>query len=460
VDWITLLPPVLAIGLAIWKKDVFIALISAIFVSETLINGFVPTAGFVATIERIVMVFADAGNTRVLLFSLLIGALLALVNDSGGVNAFVKKILNMGFGKTPQQVGLIPTLTGIFIFIETNMSILTAGILSQSLFDRYKMSRARLAFIIDSTSGPISVLILLNAWGALILSLLEEYTAENSVSILVATIPLNFYALIVLVMVFYTVFTNRVHGTMKTYEQALQTNNTEIEKPETSAEETPTATKARYMVIPILCLISGMLLFMFWTGDGDIMAGSGSKSVLYATSTSLLVAWLLLRIDNQFKHRQLVEISFKGMSHLLPLVLTVLLALALGASLKQLGTGQFVAGLLTDNLPIWSLAAIIFIASGIISFTTGTSWGTFSIMVPIAMPLALSSGLPPALLLSAVIGGGVFGDHCSPISDTTIISSLGADCDHLDHVSTQLPYALTAGAMTVILYIISATIMI
>lgn len=457
MDWLTLVPPVLAIALAIWKKDVFIALLSAIFVSEALINNFSLSAGFIATLERIVMVFSDQGNTRVLIFSLLIGALLALVNDSGGVKAFVKKILASGFGRTPQQVGLIPTLTGIFIFIETNMSILTSGIVSQSLFDRYKMSRARLAFIIDSTSAPISTIIMLNAWGALILSLIQDYVAEESVSVLVATIPMNFYALIVLAMVFYTVFTNRVHGTMKSHEASLIAKATEDEKQQKSGEEIA-ASRVRYMVVPLICLVGGMLFFMYWTGNGDLMKGSGSKSVLYSTTFAILVAWILLRVEKRYHHRELITIAFKGMSRLLPLVMTVLLALALGASLKQLGTGQFVAGLLTESLPIWSMAAIVFVISGIISFTTGTSWGTFSIMIPIAMPLALSTGLPPSLLLSAVIGGGVFGDHCSPISDTTIISSLGAGCDHLEHVSTQIPYALTAGLMAILFYIATSLI--
>lgn len=459
MDLLTLLPPALAIGLAIWKKDVFIALISAIFVSEILLNDFSIGAGFFATLERLVLVLGDAGNTRILLFSLLIGALLALMNDSGGVKAFVKSIIGLGFGKTPRQVGLIPTFTGIFIFIETNMSILTSGIVSQSLFDRYKMSRARLAFIIDSTSAPISVLILLNAWGALILSLLHDYGPDQALSVMLGAIPLNFYALIILAMVFYTVLTNRVHGTLKSYEHAEQNRAPAVLKEQATSEDSISATKARYMLLPLACLISSMLFFMYWTGEGDIMSGSGSKSVLYATAASLLLAWVILGFEKQFAHRQMVKISFKGMSQLLPLVMTVLLALALGASLKQLGTGEYVASLLTENLPIWSLAALIFITSGIISFTTGTSWGTFSIMIPIAMPLAFASGLPPSLLLSAVIGGGVFGDHCSPISDTTIISSLGAGCDHLDHVSTQLPYALTAGLVTILIYIFSSLLM-
>jgi tetracycline resistance efflux pump len=466
LDLLVILPPIVAVLLAIWKKEVFIALIAALFCSELLLVNFDLFSGVLLTLDRVVNVFSSAGNTRVLLFSLLIGALMALIKESGGVNAFVKWVTDKGMAKSPKQVAMLPTLTGIFVFIETNMSILTAGIVSQRLFDKFKLSRARLAFIIDSTCAPVSVLILLNAWGAYILGLLEGYEFSDTAAILIKTIPLNFYAIIVLVLVFYTVLSNRTHGTLKKFEQALNDheNNrsaqqSDSERQEQLAQEQLAqeqrfpATKARYMMLPLLVLVSGMLLFMLYTGNGDIMAGSGSKSVLYATASAVLVAWLLLRIDSELKHKDLLAIAFRGMSKLLPMVLTVLLAFALGASLKALGTGVYIASLMSSSLPFWMLTSVIFLVASFISFTTGTSWGTFGIMIPIALPLASVTGIPPELLVSAVIGGGVFGDHCSPISDTTIISSLGAGCDHFDHVATQIPYALFAGIITALAYI-------
>ena len=208
------------------------------------------------------------------------------------------------------------------------------------------------------------------------------------------------------------------------------------------------------MVVPLLSLIGLIFLFMYWTGDGEIRSGDGSKSILYATVLSCIIAYVMMLSSGRFTHIKLVEIGFKGMNELLQLVTIVLLSLALGASLKILGTGIFVAGIASDNLPVIFIVPMLFLASSLMAFTTGTSWGTFALMIPIGVPLIQILGLPPAFVISAILGGGVFGDHCSPISDTTMISSVAAGCSLLDHVRTQLPYALVGGVLTFIVYII------
>lgn len=446
MDWIVILPPVLAIAVAVWRKEVIIALVLALFFSEIIIAGWNPAAGFAGAVDRIVAVFDSPGNTRVLLFSLVVGALIEYIQVSGGVSACVQKLTKMGLTKTPRQVGLLTTFTGLIIFIETNLSILTAGILSRGLFDKFNLSRERLAYIIDSTCAPVAVLVLLNGWGAYLLGLISNYELSEPVYTLAMTIPLNFYAVLTVFLVFYTVLTGNVHGPMKTAE-TFQTES-DLDDPEPP-------TKARYMLIPLSVMTFGIVFFLWLSGDGNIMQGSGSTSVLWATSLAVAVAYLMLLGERVFAHKELVDISFNGMSNLLPLVSIVLLSLALGASLQALGTGEFVASMIGGFLPPFAIAPLIFIAAGIIAFTTGTSWGTFAIMVPIGLPLALSLGISPALVLSALIGGGIFGDHCSPISDTTIISSLAAGCDHYDHVRTQLPYALTTGTLTVLLYLLA-----
>lgn len=446
IDWIVILPPILAIAVAVWRKEVIIALVLALFFSEIIIAGWDPASGFTEAINRIVAVFESPGNTRVLLFSLIVGGLIEYIQVSGGVSACVRKLTNMGLTKTPRQVGLLTTFTGLFIFIETNLSILTAGILSRGLFDKFRMSRERLAYIIDSTCAPVAVLVLLNGWGAYLLGLISNYELSEPVYTLAMTIPLNFYAVLTIIIVFYTVLTGNVHGSMKTAE-TFQTES-DLDDPEPP-------TKARYMLIPLGVMTFGIVFFLWITGDGNIMQGSGSTSVLWATALAVAVAYLMLLGEKVFTHRQLVDISFDGMSNLLPLVSIVLLSLALGASLQALGTGAFVASMIGRFLPVITITPLIFVAAGIIAFTTGTSWGTFAIMVPIGLPLALSLSIPPALILSALIGGGIFGDHCSPISDTTIISSLAAGCDHYDHVRTQLPYALVVGTATIVLYFLA-----
>ena len=428
-----------------------------------------------------------------MIFSLLIGALLAYIRDSGGVTATVEKLVNKGIAKSKRQVGGLTMFTGMVIFIESNLSVLTAGILSRDLFDKFKMSRARLAYIIDSTSAPVCILVLLNGWGAYVLALLNNYElGQSSVAILWGAVAFNFYAIIALLMVVYTVVTDRVHGPLKATELALNTDDnvqsssvsassidaSSLEQsashskvsPNTVPQETLSqailqetmipATKARFMLVPLFSMIFGMFFFMYWSGNGDITQGSGSKSVLYATCLALAVSYFLLRFSKRFEHKELVEIGFKGIGELLPLVTIVLLSLTLGASLKELGTGYFIAGIVGEHLPLILVVPMLFLAGAVISFSTGTSWGTFAILIPIGVPLIQALGLPPSLVIAAILGGGIFGDHCSPISDTTAVSAIASGCDLLEHVKTQMPYALFGGAVTLVAYIIASIVMI
>jgi Na+/H+ antiporter NhaC len=471
MDWLSVLPPLVAIIIVIWKKEVILALLTAVFTSEVLLafqsQNNVIFHGFVGSLERVVSVVSSGGNARILIFSLLIGALLAYVRDSGGVTATVEKLVNNGIAKSKRQVGTLTMFTGMVIFIESNLSVLTAGILSRDLFDKFKMSRARLAYIIDSTSAPVCILVLLNGWGAYVLALLNNYElGQSSVSILWGSVAFNFYAIIALLMVVYTVVTDRVHGPMKKSELALRSEISQKSNPQESLsqailqESMVPATKARYMLVPLLTMIFGMFFFMYWSGNGDITQGDGSKSVLYATCLGLAVSYFLLRFSKRFEHQQLVEIGFKGIAELLPLVTIVLLSLTLGASLKELGTGYFIAGIVGEYLPLIFVVPMLFIAGAIISFSTGTSWGTFAILIPIGVPLIQALGLPPSLVIAAILGGGIFGDHCSPISDTTCVSAIASGCDLLEHVKTQMPYALFGGALTLVAYVIGSIIMI
>ncbi|MCG9769795.1 sodium:proton antiporter [Pseudoalteromonas piscicida] len=456
--WYSILPPLIAIAVVFWRKEVIIALILALVSSELLLalHGQQPLiAGtFVGSIERVIEVATSAGNSRILIFSIVIGALLAYIRESGGVAATVNMLLNRGVAKSKRQVGLLTMFTGTAVFIESNMSVLTSGIVARGLFDKFKMSRARLAYIIDSTSAPVCILILLNGWGAYVLGLLSNYELEQSaVSILWGSVAFNFYAIIALLIVLYTIVFDKVHGPMRAAEQELKHHTAEI-------SSGPSATKSRYMLIPLITLIVSMIGFMFWTGDGVLANGSGSKSVLYATILASTVAYLLLLTGKRFSHHELMDVGFKGMGELLPLVSIVLLSLTLGASLKELGTGTFVASLVGDYLPIYLIVPVLFITGAIMSFTTGTSWGTFAILIPIGVPLIQALGLPPSLVLGAILSGGIFGDHCSPISDTSAVSALASGCDLLTHVKTQLPYALVGGVLAINCFFIASLIMI
>ena len=455
MEWFKILPPLVAVAIVLWKKEVILALILSIFVSEWLLissaGSMAPVLGSLNTLERITAVFSDAGNTRILIFSVMVGALLAYMRSSGGVTGLVKALISKGFAKSPRQVSLMASFTGVVIFVESNLSVLTAGILSRGLFDKFGISRAKLAYIIDSTSAPICILILLNAWGAYILALLSNYDLGISAAeVLWGSVAFNFYAFITLAVVFYSSWTGKYYGPLART-VAHQSDESEDAIEETVQEQEG---KAIFMVLPILTMVLGMVGFMFWTGNGVLSEGSGSKSVLYATTLACLLAYLMMLFSGRFKHGQLVKIGFTGMSELLPLVAIVLLSLALGASLKELGTGLYVSQIVGDFLPLYLIAPMLFIVGGIIAFSTGTSWGTFAILIPIGVPIIQALGLPPSFIVAAILGGGIFGDHCSPISDTTAVSAIASGCDLLEHVTTQLPYALATGAVTILLYFV------
>lgn len=444
-------PPVVALLVAVWTRNVYWALGIAILVSETLLAGFNPALGALGSIDRSVGVFGDGGNARILLFCLIIGALIAYVQKAGGFEGMVSLLNRSGFASTPRRAGLVTAIAGVILFIETNVSLLATGLLGQPIFDRVQLSRARLAYIIDSTCAPVSVLILLNGWGAFVLGLLVANGVEAPLEVLVGTIALNVYALITIGLVFFTVISNRTFGPLAAADAAAANR---IEPPVERAMVPSEKGHAIYFAAPMLVLVFGSIGFMVWTGDGNILRGSGSKAILWSVVLATALAFTFLALQRSARGN-LIDTGFKGMGDLLPAVAIIFLALALGDSLKALGTGAFLASLAQGITVPALLPAILFLAAGLTAFTTGTSWGTYGILIPIAIPLAVGAGMPLPLVVAAVLGGGVFGDHCSPISDTTIIASFASGCDHIEHVRTQLPYALVAGGLATLIYVVA-----
>lgn len=445
MEWLSALPPVAALLVAVLTRNVYWALGFAILLSEMLMAGLNPAMGALTSIDRAAGVFADSGNTRILLFCLIIGALIAYLERANAFAAMVNWLSRTGLAGGPKRAGFVTAISGVIIFVETNVSLLASGLLGRRLFDRTGLSRARLAYVIDSTCAPVSVLILLNGWGAFVLGLLATNGVEAPLGVLVESVPLNAYALLTLGIVFLVVMTNRSIGPMRD----LDAQTADI--PETDGNDVQEGSLLAF-ILPMLILVGGSIGFMAWTGNGNVLAGSGSRSILWAVCIATAVAFVILLMRRQ-PASELIDAGFKGMGDLLPAVTIIFMALALGDSLRALGTGAFIAQLASTMPYDWAIPAILFIAASITSFTTGTSWGTYGILVPLAIPLAVGAGVPLPLALAAVLGGGVFGDHCSPISDTTIIASLASGCDHIEHVRTQLPYALIAGAGTVIFYL-------
>jgi tetracycline resistance efflux pump len=461
--WISLLPPLFAIALAIATRQVYIALAAGIWLAYTILAAWNPIAGLGGAIDGAIAVLADAGNTRVILFTLVIGALIATVEASGGVRGFVQRVEERRWVTNGRRAQWLAWLVGFVIFIESNITVLVAGAVSRPLFDRFRVSREKLAYLIDSTSAPICILIPLNAWGAFVLGQLGQLGVEQPLNVLVTSIPLNFYALAAVLMAATTVALGLNLGPMKRAElrtaggELLSHGAKPLLDPEVLApppnEKIPP--RALNMLIPIAVMVVTMPVGLYITGDGDLRAGSGSTSVLWAVLTALATCWVMLVAQRAYTVDELTRLGLKGAGGLMSLALVLLLALALGAVTRDLGTGAYVAGATAELLPPYVFLPLVFWVAAFIAFSTGTSWGTFAIMLPIAVPAAMAMELPLAPFVAASLSGGIFGDHASPISDTTIISSMAAATDHIDHVRTQLPYALIAGGVATIAFAVA-----
>ncbi|MBB3167090.1 Na+/H+ antiporter NhaC family protein [Simiduia aestuariiviva] len=445
--WTSLLPPLMAIGLALLTRQVYLALFAGIWLGFFQLLDVNALSALGAAIEATIAVLASPGDARVVAFTLVIGAFILTLERSGAVTGFVQYLERSRWVNNGKRSQWMAFVIGVVIFIESNITVLVAGTVARPLFDRFKVAREKLAYIVDSTSAPICILIPLNAWGAFNLGLLDGLGVEQPLKVLLASIPLNLYAIVAVLTTAVVIARNINIGPMAAAEvrtQGGERGGIEVGDPVT-ADVKP---QLHNMVWPVLALIVAMPLGLYATGDGDLFAGSGSKSVLWASLTALTLVSVLVLAQRVMSLDKLSHTWLEGAGRMLPLAIVLVLALALGSVAKALGTGVFVAGLVGDTVPLWLLPLVIFLVAGVIAFSVGSSWGTFSIMLPIAIPIAAALNIDPALFVAAVLSGGIFGDHASPISDTTIVSSLAAGTEHIDHVRTQLPYALIAGGIS------------
>lgn len=458
--WISVLPPVLAIVLALWTRQVYMSLAGGLVLGWTILAGWNPLVGTADAIQATVAVFQDEGNTRALLFTLVIGSLIATVEASGGVRGFVTYLERTNWVTSGKGALMLAYLTGPLIFIESNINVLVRGAVSRPLCDRHKVSREKLSYVIDSMSACICILIPMNAWGAYNLQILSGLGVERPLVVFLEAVVLNFYAIAAIFLTLFVILRGWDIGPMKKAEERTRDGlllwpdatpmiDEEILSPKITDKIPPRAVN---MIAPIVVMVLTMPFALWVTGDGDILAGSGSTAVLWAVLAGLGTSWVMLLAQRAYTQDELVRIGLKGAGGLVPLALILLLAIALGAVTRDLGTGVYVASITSGVLPPVVFLPLVFIVAGAIAFATGTSWGTFAIMLPIAVPAAGAMGLPLAPFVAASLAGGVFGDHCSPISDTTIISSMAAATDHIDHVRTQLPYALVAGGIATVCF--------
>ena len=459
--WISILPPLIAITLAIKTRQVFISLAAGIWMGWIVLTGWRPFAGLGATLESFVNVFQEPGNTRVIIFSALVGSLIALTQRSGGVEGFVNFLLKRKWIETRRSAQLLAWFLGVIIFIESSIKILIVGTTCRPLFDRLKISREKLAYIADATSAATCMLIPLNAWGAFTIGLLTAQNVKNPTSVLIGSIPFNFYAIITVVMVFVLVYKNFDFGPMKQAEERVKNGQLLREGAQPLMDEDIVEMEpiegvrhlGRNMLIPVIVMSAFMPVALIITGNGNLTQGSGSTAVFWSVMLAIFVAAVMYRFQKIMSVKELMDVILKGAGGMISLAILMMLAFSLGDTCKQLGTGRYVANLTSQFLHVGLVPVLVFAVSGFVAFSTGTSFGTFALMIPLAVPFVETLGVNLPLVVSAVLGGGVFGDHCSPISDTTLVSSMATASDHIDHVRTQMPYALTAAGIAALVYL-------
>ncbi len=471
-QWWSIVPPIVAIGLALLTKEVFSSLLVGIF-TGTLIYAVGTDANIVmGTLETAFTMMAKKVDFNILIFCSLLGALVYLISLSGGTVAYGRASTRIIRGRRSSLAST--SGLGLAIFIDDYFNCLTVGTVMRPITDLYKVTRAKLAYIIDSTAAPVCIIAPISSWAAAVGSSLKDTGAfDSELGAFVATIPWNFYALFSLVLVFFLCWTDFDFGPMKCAEDRLRREGVDPTATSTTGDNqlkyNPNGTTWD-MLVPLGALIVFAVLALMYTGGywGDdakyhtfmaaIGNSSASISLVFASFGALIVALLMYVPRRLMSFAQFAEGSVEGMKMMLPANIILILAWTLsGVCRELLSTPQFMQQVVTaSGMGVTFLPVIVFALAAFLAFSMGTAWGTFGILIPIVVPIV--QALDPALtvvVLSATLAGSVFGDHCSPISDTTILSSAGSGCSHIEHVSTQLPYALLVAGSAAVGYLVA-----
>ncbi len=477
VGWLSILPPVIAIVLALITKEVISSLIVGIF-SGTLIYAFSTGGGIVKATDVTLTLMGEklGDNTSIILFLGFLGALVAVITMAGGSRAYGEWAGNKIKTKKGAQLGT--SLLGTLIFIDDYFNCLTIGTVMRPVIDKHHISRAKLAYIIDATAAPICIIAPISSWAASVISQMNGLEvngqALNGMETFMATIPYNLYAILTLIMVVVLCVTNIEFGPMAKFEEEARNNkgNLSVGMDQEGGDEfarMKISSKGSVfdLIIPIAALIIFAILSMLYIGgyfEGGMTLAEGfgntdaGIALAIAGFGALVVAFILFVPRQILDFKEFMEGITIGVKSMVGAFIILILAWTIsGVCRDLLGTGEFVGELVRQShMPAALIPAIVFLVAGALAFAMGTSWGTFGILIPIVTMVCGS--VAPELVtaaLAATLAGAVFGDHCSPISDTTILSSTGAGCKHIDHVSSQIPYTLVVAACCFVGYLIA-----
>ncbi len=491
---LTLIPPVVAILLAFITKNVVLSLFLGVFSGCFMLDlkGWdlysAVIDAFLRFSTEVLGALADSWNAGIVLQCLAIGGLIALVSKMGGAKAIADALVKRA--RTPRSSQFATWLMGLFIFFDDYANSLTVGPIMRPVTDRMKVSREKLAFIIDATAAPIAGIALISTWVAYEVGLIRDGyqmipIEANAYGVFVETIPYRFYNIFILLFIIFTIWFMREFGPMRKAEIRARTEGKVISDNSTpmAAEESSSLKPAENVklsiwnaIIPIGTLIGAAFLGFYFNGyhaiddkallDSinasplsfasmrDCFGASDASVVLFqAALIASMVAIAMAVVKKIMPVKDAIETWVTGVKSMNITAVILLLAWSLSGVIKELGTATYLVNVLSDTLPAFLLPSIIFILGSIISFATGTSYGTMGILMPLAIPLAYALQADPSFVIlnvGSVLTGAIFGDHCSPISDTTILSSMGSACDHIDHVKTQLAYACTVAVIAVV----------
>ncbi len=448
-----LLPAFIAIILALKTKEVYLSLFFGIVSGAFLMSDFNLLTTTEIIFDTMIQSIKSDWNIGIIIFLVLLGVIVHLISKSGGSQAYAKWVHKRL--KTKRSVLGATFALGTIIFIDDYFNCLTVGGVMKDITDSYKVSRAKLAYIIDSTAAPVCIIAPISSWAAAV----SGYTSGDGFTLFLMTIPFNIYALLTIIMVIYVIVKDKNYGTMQEYEYRASL----VETKET--QEITTNAKVYDLLMPILVLICASVTMMLYTGGffngvDFITAFSNcdaSISLVLASFFTLVFIFILYIPRKVISYENFATAIPEGFKTMVPAICILVLAWTLGDIVSEgLLAGEFVSQFMQNtHIPFTILPAALFIAAILLAFSTGTSWGTFGILIPIATSIFLETDPLLVISIAAILAGAVCGDHISPISDTTIMASAGAQCDHIEHVSSQMPYALMVASASFIGYIVA-----
>ena len=469
-----LFPPIIAIVLALITKEVYSSLFIGIVVGALFYSGF----SFEGTLNHIffeevddasygmISVLSDSSNVGILIFLVILGTLVALMNNAGGSAAFGRWATT--HIKTRVGAQLATIALGVLIFVDDYFNCLTVGSVMRPVTDTHNISRAKLAYLIDATAAPVCIIAPISSWAAAVAGFASESDA-NGIALFISAIPYNFYALLTILMMITLSVTKTDFGPMAIHERNALKGDlfTTENRPYADADAHEDTSKGKVidLVLPVVVLVVACVIGLIYTGgffSGESFVSafancSASMGLVLGSSVALVFAIIFFIIRRVLSFKDCMACIPEGFKAMVPAILILTFAWTLKSMTDSLGAAEFVAGVVKASAGSFMnfLPAVIFLIACLLSFATGTSWGTFGILIPIVLAVfGTDSGALSTISMSACMAGAVCGDHCSPISDTPIMSSAGAQCDHVNHVSTQLPYAISVAGISFITYLI------